>query len=645
MLAAMRAFAKSWFAAGLIGLLMISFAIFGTHDLFRPQLGTWVVRTGDQEINGPEFKRLFENYIAQTEQRYQRKIPVKMAVQQGLDRQVLAEVASQHAMNGLLTQIGVNPSDQLLAEQLRKETAFFDPVSGRFDQKTYAGKLAEAGLTPAKYERYIVSDIANNQFSIGMANGLRAPRTYSALNAIYSLERRDVGYLLIDPKGIVPPSVPSDADLSAFLKANAAQLTLPEFRIISLVIFDPKNVNPSEPVDPEQVKKAYAFKRDTLSAPEARSFIQLPAKSIEQAQLAARRMKAGEDPAVIAKSLGVEVIRYDAKPRTAVIDPAVATVAFSLKPDEISAPIRGSLGFAVLKLLTITPAKVASFESVRPQLEAEIRTKAAATKVYDLSQKYDQAHAGGASLSEAAAKAGVPVITVGPVTVQGMDRRGQPVQGLSEPMLRRAFGLASGAESDVEDAGRGAYFALRVEKIIPPSVPPLAEIKPQLIPYLMRQRMMERIQAKADALSAKLNQGGKLEAVAASFSAKAVTVRDLDRASAESQHQDLGGNFLNAAFSATLGKAFVAPTKSGLAVGVVTAIRPGDPTDIARFTDSQRPEVTLQIFKDIGELTRAAAKQTLQTQSNLHQARVAIGIDPADLKALEEPAKVAAATK
>ena len=46
MFAALRAFAKSWVAAILIGLLIVSFAVFGINDIFTGPVGSSVISAG-----------------------------------------------------------------------------------------------------------------------------------------------------------------------------------------------------------------------------------------------------------------------------------------------------------------------------------------------------------------------------------------------------------------------------------------------------------------------------------------------------------------------------------------------------------------------------------------------------------------------
>src|SRR3712207_7300263 len=39
-----------------------------------------------------------------------------------------------------ISKLGLRPSDQQVVNELRKSTAFFDPISGRFDRATYQQK-------------------------------------------------------------------------------------------------------------------------------------------------------------------------------------------------------------------------------------------------------------------------------------------------------------------------------------------------------------------------------------------------------------------------------------------------------------------------------------------------------------------------
>lgn len=639
MLAATRKFAKSWVAAVLIGLLVVSFAIFGVNDAFKGNYTNDVVRAGSRHVSGEDFRREFDNFRKNAEEQTKRPVSIEEAVAAGLDRRLLDEIATRESFGEMLSRIGVSPSDRLMEAELRKIPAFFNPISGAFDKALYQQRLSENGLTPARFENLMRDQIAESHAAAGMINGLSVPRAYSALGAIFELEARDVGYFVIDPRSVQQPAPPTDEQLTAFMKENAERLTLPEFRVLTVVAFTPAQVSGAIPVDEAEVKKRFDFRKDTLSRPETRSLVQIPVKDAAGAQAVAARLAKGEDPAAVAKSVGVEAVSYVDKPQSAIADKRVGAAAFGLQAGQVSSAIQGDLGMAVVKVTKVTPGQAVTLEQVRPQIEAEVRKDAAAEKVYALTQAYEAARDEGASLADAAKKAGVPAVTVGPVTQSGQAQNGQPLPGLTPKMLEIAYGLAASAESELQEAGEGAYFAVRVDRIIPKALPPLADVKPQLSRFWMMREMVKRMQARADEFAARLRKGESLETVAAAAGSRVVHVTNLDRQSA-AQNTQLSRDGLGKAFGAKAGDVFTAEhTQFGLIVGKLEAIRaPSGPT-LARITEDVRPQVNVALFRDVGMAARKAARTEVGARIYPDKARAALGLPP--LEKPKEPAPAA----
>jgi peptidyl-prolyl cis-trans isomerase D len=627
MLTAFRAFAKSWVAAVLIGLLIVAFAVFGIRDVFGHSTGDAVVIAGSRKVTPTDFRREFEQVRKRAEQEMGQPVTAEVAAANGLDRQVLQGLATREAFAELLHKIGVRASDQEVLDQIAKIPAFFDQVSGRFDKAQYEKRLAQNDMTTEKFETMLRDDLAQQHLVTALTNSLQVPRAYSAMAAIFALENHDVAYLTVEPTSVPQPAAPTDAQLTAFMKDNAAQLTLPEFRVLTVVRFSPQMVGANLPVDEAELKKRYDFRKDTLSSPETRTFVQIPAKDAAAAQAISARLQHGEDPAAVAKAAGVDAIAYAGKPRAAVADHKVADAAFKLQPGQVST-IQGDLGLAVLKILGVTPGKTVSYEEARPALEAELRKDAAAEKVYALTQAYDDAHQKGANLTESAVKAGVAATTIGPVSKDGRDPQGQPVGGLSQKLMDTAFSLPSGGESEVVEAGAGEFFAVRVEKIVPPAMPPLAAIRPQLAQAWMMREVGKAMQAKAEALAARVRKGETLEAVAASAGAKVTRVPGVDRRTGP-QNPLMSQEILGAVFGGKPGEVFTARTRAfSMVVGKVEATHVGDPAQLALLTEQARPQMTQTIFREIGQAAQTSARETLKTRIDYGLARSAIGLEP-----------------
>ena len=634
MLSAIRAFAKSWVATLLFALLIVSFVIFGigNRSTFQGRMSNAVITAGDRQVSPAEYKREFDGFKAQVEQQVGQPITPEIAAANGLDRQVLQGVAVREAFAALLTKIGVRPADKLIAEQIQKIPAFFDQVSGRFDAKAYREKLAQNNLTAPLFESRMRDEIAQSHAGSGIVAGLRAPVAYATLAAIYGLESRDIGYFVIEPTSVPQPAAPTDAQLTQFMEENRARLTRPEFRLLTVVRFSPQAVSAGIPVDEAEVKKRFDFRKDTLSTPETRMVIQVPAKTPAAAAQIQQALAKGGDPAAIAKSQGVEAITYANKPQSAIPDKKIAAAAFATPAGQV-ATVQGDLGLAVIKILGVTPGKAVTLDQVRPAIEAEIRKDAAAEKVYQLTQAYDDAHQGGASLAQAAQKAGVPAVTIGPLTHDGRDQQGQPVEGLSPKLIEAAWALPAGGESEVEDAGNGEYFAVRVEKVVPPAMPALAEIRDKLAQAWTQREIANRMQARADELAARARKGESLDAVASSAGAAVSHVPGLDKQNAR-ENQTLSQDMLAKAFTSRPGDVFTAQfSRFAFVVGKLEGVHAGDPAAVAQMAQQVRPQMSVAYFREISEAAHLAARQKIKVTINANKAREAIGLEPLDQKA------------
>ena len=628
MLSAIRNFAKSWPARILLAILAVSFVGWGINrGGVSAVTGDQVIKAGSRTVDSQEFRREYDNYKKRLEQQNGQTITTEMADANHLDSSVLNGVATREAFAEMLSHAGIRPSDKLVLDQIQKIPAFFDPISGRFDKKTFQQRLGENGLTPQKFDTVLRDEMAAQHWAAAIQNGLAVPRSYGALASVFALESRDLTYFVLTPQSVPPPGKPTDAQLTAFINENKAQLTLPEMRVLTIVPFTAQAVAATvTAIDPAELKKRYDFRKDTLSKPETRTIVQIPVKDPPAAQTVAARLAKGEAPAAIAKSVGVDAITFDEKPLTAIADRKVGQAAFKMAPGQI-APVQGDLGLAVVKVVSVTPGREVTLEEARPMLEAEIRKDMVAEKVYAQTQAYDDAHQGGSSLAESAQKAGVTAQTIGPISAQGVDQQGRQLQGFPPKILETAFGLPAGGESEVTELGDGAYFAVRVEKIVPAHVPPLDEIRPIVTQVWMQRELVKALEAKAAALTARIQKGEPIQAVAASAGATLASVPGLSRQTANT-HQELGRELLARSFGSKPGEVWTARAPNGIAVARVDNVRMDTGPTAARLAETNRSQLTQAVFREMAEAAQLYARNKLKVKLDPARARAAAGFEP-----------------
>jgi peptidyl-prolyl cis-trans isomerase D len=580
-----------------------------------------VIQAGSRIYGPDDFKHEFDVYRKQAQQQGQSVTPDE-AVSAGLDQQMLQALAQRESLSAELTRLGIQPSaQQVFDEGIAKVKAFQDPVTGKFDKRAYVEVLNQNQYTPAQFEKEQLDQLSYTQFASAMAAGLKAPRLYGALVGDYEFEAHDLSLFALKPDVLGKEPTPTDADLQKTLKENAAALTVPETRQLTVVKFSAAALAPTITADPAEVKKRYDFRKDSLSQPEKRSIVQITAKDAAQASDVSAKLKAGQDPVAVAKAAGLQTpLVYTDAPKSQVADSKVGDAAFALPAaGAVSNPIQGNLGWAVVKVTAVTPAKVVTFDEAKGKIEDEVKAEAAATKAYDLVQKYEGAHDKGSTLPEAAKAAGVAAQTFAAATAQGTDEDGKPVDGLTPRILKEAFALSQGGETDVIQDSKGEYFAARVDKVIPPTLPSMDKLKPRLTQLFLQKEMSKRLTDKLNELAARVKKGESLEAVAQSVGSQVSHV-SINRQAAQ-QNRSVPPQLLAKIFEAKAGDVVI----TGSGVAKVDAVKPPPAGIIASAMAGGEQSLARSIFDETQQEGRAWAKDQIKPKINVALARQAIG--------------------
>ena len=647
MLRLFRAFAKSWFGPAIMGLLVIAFGFLGSggiRSMFGGPISNAVVSAGSRVVTPNQFQKMFQRNEQAYQQRTGQPFPLEQALTEGADKGMLQDLAAQTAYFEMLSRSGIRPSDDVVAIELRRQAEsgqaaglaqIFDSVTGKFRPDGLRQLLGNNGISMAEFQRELADSIADADFASAFHEGFQTPRIYAAIQAALLMESRDVTYFVIPAASVPVPPKPTDAQLLALMQQYREKLTLPERRKLTVVRFSAKAVAPTLTIDPKAVEQQFEAKKDSYGKPEVRSFVEIPLNDPREAASVGAALSNGEDPSVVAKSVGVDAVPYVDQPQSAVADRKAAAAAFAMKEGDVSGPVQGDFKTVILKVTKVTPAQAPDLNAARAQIEADLRQSEAIDKVYDLSQKFDDLRQGGASIADAAAKLGLKAVSVGPVPANGKNPlTGQVDPLLSQKLLASAFQLQQGGDSDVEqDADKGEYFAVHVDQVIAPNLPSLDEpgIRPMMTQAYMQQSIIGALQKKSDDAQAALKKGATMEAVAASYGAKVGHQLGLQRAAAQQYEQSYGQAFLASVFGAKAGQVFGVgsdPLK-GLVVGRLDAVRPADPKQVAQVLDLVRQRGNQAYLEALQDAVRQAAVRMIKPHTDLTLARNAMGVDDA----------------
>ena len=212
-------------------------------------------------------------------------------------------------------------------------------------------------------------------------------------------------------------------------------------------------------------------------------------------------------------------------------------VAFELPLNQPSQPIKTPLGWHLLRVVKIEPAAMQSFEATKPRIAAELKMQDAADRVAKIGNQADDALAGGTPLVDVAAKYQLKTTTIAAVDESGLDPEGKafalPVT--PDEYLKTVFATNQGDTSRIIDTRDGSIFAIRVDKVIPPQVTPLAEVKDKAIAAWQAEQKRESATRQAAALAAAVTPDTGLAKAAGDKGLTLLTAAPLSRSETKGQ--------------------------------------------------------------------------------------------------------------
>src|SRR5437588_2068310 len=154
MLRGMRKASSNWLGktimAVVMGVLIISFGIWGIADIFRGFGQSTLAKVGHIEISLNQFRQLYTDRLQQISRQFGRPLTPDQARAFGLDRQVLQQMIAEAALDEDARRLGLGQSDAEVKRMIFADPNFKGP-SGAFDSARFTQTLREFGYTEQRY--------------------------------------------------------------------------------------------------------------------------------------------------------------------------------------------------------------------------------------------------------------------------------------------------------------------------------------------------------------------------------------------------------------------------------------------------------------------------------------------------------------
>jgi peptidyl-prolyl cis-trans isomerase D len=539
-------------------------------------------------------------------------------------RPILMKQAAQRVIAGKILRVqaeklGLKVSDADVMNYLKQGelgTLFFP--EGKFigSDKYEAVVQNQIGMRVQDFEDSIRQDLEIRQLASLVTGSASVSDTDVRASVMQQSTKVKFDYAVISSDDIAKTINPSDTDLQAFFKQDAARYAnaIPEQRKIAYFAFDATNLPAgASAVTPQDVQAYYQAhiaeyqEKDSISVKQI--LIQVPQGADAATDKAAKdkaqdvlnqlqhganfgdlAKKYSDDPG--SKEKGGE---YDNIPKGTFV-PEFEQAAYALNPGQLSGLVKTNYGYHIIQLISKTPAKTHSLDEEKDAIQATLQQQ----KVGQAEQTFAQ------QLADEAQKTGLQKTAdahhLKLVTTDFLAQDGT-IGGLSDgtQLLAKAFATTQNAAPQFAPTGEG-FAVFQVTALNAAHTPDFATFKPTLLKDYRTEKLPQLVSQKTIALSARAHELNDLKKAAAEVHA---AVKSTDLIGRDGTAGDLGPmtGAASAAFSLNQGQISgpLQSSQNGFVLEVTQKQSPA-PEEIAKQFESTREQMLEQSRNELFQI-------------------------------------------
>ncbi|MFZ0600913.1 MAG: SurA N-terminal domain-containing protein [Roseiarcus sp.] len=518
-----------------MGLIIVSFVIWGVGDMLRGFTTSTVASVGGIKISAQEYRTAYDRAIQQYQRRFRRPLTNEQARQLGLDRSILQQLLNEAAIDDEAHKLGLDISENALRAVITSNPNFQDKA-GAFDPSRFESALRDMDMNEPGFVSELRKQVLR-QFIVGaLTTGITAPKAETRAEADYQGQTRSADYFLLPASAAGDIAAASESELKTFYNDRKSSYRAPEYRGMSILALEPNTIaNPAEvsDADAEAAYQKVAGKDPKFGAPEKRDLQQILFHSEADAEAAEAKIKAGASFDDLVKERGLKPEDTDLGQTTkdAMLDQAEANPVFALPQGGVSGVLKTQFGSVIVRVKSIIPSTVKPFKEVAEEVKREVSASRASDKIQALHDKIEDLRVSGKTILEAAKAVGLTGRTIDAVDAQGRDPKGAPVNlPDAADLIRSAFASDVGLDEAPLDTKDGGFVWFDITKIDPAHDLTFDEAKPEVEKQWRAEQVDKALAGKADDLVKEIKAGGNIAAVAKSAGAEVKTATDVHRA-------------------------------------------------------------------------------------------------------------------
>ena len=515
MLQNIRDNSQGWIAKTIIGIIVALMAFTGIEAIFQASGNSKqdVAKVNGEEITQTELSQAVDMQRRQLMQQLGKDFDASL-----LDEKLLREAALKGLIDRKLLLQGAADSkfgfSEAALDQVILQTPEFQ-VDGKFNAERFDQVIRQLGYSRMQFRQMLTQEMLIGQVRAGIAGSGFV--TDAEVLAFARLEKQTRDFATVNIKANPGAVKLTDEEVKAYYDQHAKEFMTPDQVVIDYLELKKSSFFDQVSVKDEELQAAY--QKETANLAEQRRAAHILIEVNDKVTDAQAKAKIEEIQARLAKGEKFEALakEFSQDPGSAnsggdlgfagpgVYDPDFETALYALNKDQVSAPVRSTFGWHLIKLLGVETPQVPTFASLKNKLTKELKTQQVEQRFVEATKQLEDAAFEASDLAQPASDLKLTVHTSAP-----FGRDGGEGVAANRAVVTAAFSpevLDEGANSTAIELDPETIIVLRAKEHLKPSQLPLESVNAAIRTQMAKERASAAAKAHADELIASLRDG------------------------------------------------------------------------------------------------------------------------------------------
>ncbi|MCF5685072.1 SurA N-terminal domain-containing protein [Pseudomonas sp. PA-1-3F] len=621
MLQNIRDNSQGWIAKTIIGIIVALMAFTGIEAIFQASGNNKqdVAKVNGEEITQTELSQAVDMQRRQLMQQLGKDFDASL-----LDEKLLRDAALKGLIDRKLLLQGAADSkfgfSEAALDQVILQTPEFQ-VDGKFNAERFDQVIRQLGYSRMQFRQMLTQEMLIGQVRAGIAGSGFV--TDAEVLAFARLEKQTRDFATVNIKADPAAVKLTDDEVKAYYDQHAKEFMTPDQVVIDYLELKKSSFFDQVTVKDDELQAAY--EKETANLAEQRRAAHILIEVNDKVTEAQAKAKIEDIQARLAKGEKFEALakEFSQDPGSAnnggdlgfagpgVYDPDFETALYGLKQDQVSAPVRTTFGWHLIKLLGVEAPEVPSFASLKDKLTRELKAQQVEQRFVEATKQLEDAAFEASDLAQPASDLKLTVHTSAP-----FGREGGEGVAANRAVVTAAFSpevLDEGANSSAIELDPETIIVLRAKEHLKPAQLPLENVAAAIRTQMTKERASAAAKAHADELIASLRDGKTALDQPVDGQAWKVT-------EAATRGQDsIDPAVLQALFRMPKPVAKDKPTFTTVTLrdGSLVIVRLNGVNEAAAPTDEEKAQYRRVLASRIGQQDFAAYRKQLETQADI----------------------------